>query len=774
MGIKKRVTKAILIRAGAIALVVFLVGAVLIRSDVANKAYAAAPGDVIINELMYNPNTGNQLDEFLELYNTTGSSIDLSGWSFSAGITLTFAPGTSIPASGYIVISPSISQTFATYGVVATEQYSPSNLSNGGETVTLVDDSLAVMDTVNYDDVSPWPTSPDGTGPSLELKGTGLDNSIATNWGASSANAGTPLAQNSQVGLNLPVITNVTDPNDILDTDTVHITATVTGSTTVNLHYKINFDSDVTLGMFDDGAHDDGAAADNVYGAQIPSQAQKTLVRFKVDAVNGSGTKTSPSNDDSIDYHGYYVKDPSLTSTEPILDWFISDADYTAMYATADNFGLTPQFPCVIVYGNDVFDSAAVRIKGSNTLFFPKKNIKIDLPAGYTLTMPDIPYAINEFHLNANYKANDSAKIPTIFWANKQAGIEVASTQLTRLQKNGEFEGAYFLVDKFKSGWRDLYNRAGGSMFEDYWSVEFGATDNTELVALKDRMVLDRKDPQKRGYVLDDNNIPALINYMAMVAITHHHDYSRTQNTMYFKSSITGRWELMPWDHDGDLIPASPKSMINSWETYTENQDETRFMLNAIYEQPDLRAAYYRRLATLVEKYYANDTFKNKYQELSAVHSDLSALDQAKWPTAQRELKESDEAAMDKFKLLFSTLYREDWAIPRAQTLPEKQSVSISSVNADADNTNEYIRLSNAASTPVDISGWTIEGISYTIPAGSVIPANGEIYILRDDIGYRASHTAVLVAGQYTNDLGGSGTLTLKTDSGVTIDNETY
>lgn len=82
MGIKKRVTKAILIRAGAFALVMVLVGAVLIRSDVANKAYAAAPGDVIINELMYNPNTGNQLDEFLELYNTTGSSIDLSSSTF--------------------------------------------------------------------------------------------------------------------------------------------------------------------------------------------------------------------------------------------------------------------------------------------------------------------------------------------------------------------------------------------------------------------------------------------------------------------------------------------------------------------------------------------------------------------------------------------------------------------------------------------------------------------------------------------------------------------
>ncbi len=41
-------------------------------------ARAADTGDVIINELMHNPGTGNQLDEFLELYNTTDDDINLA------------------------------------------------------------------------------------------------------------------------------------------------------------------------------------------------------------------------------------------------------------------------------------------------------------------------------------------------------------------------------------------------------------------------------------------------------------------------------------------------------------------------------------------------------------------------------------------------------------------------------------------------------------------------------------------------------------------------
>ena len=273
---------------------------------------AASPGDVVINELMYNPGTGNQDDEFIELYNTTGSDIDLGGWSFSAGVTLntvTFNPGTIIQSHGYLIVSPSAAQTLTTYGVVAAAEYTGSALSNGGETVTLVDDSSNVISTVNYDDASPWPTSPDGNGPSLELKNPSLDNTDPANWGASLASGGTPLANNSLNGVDLPVISNVTDPNGIAASAPVNITAEVTGTglTSIQLSYKLNFDADIDLTMYDDGNHNDGAAGDNVYGAQIPGQPIKTLVRFKVTAINGDGQTTSPSLDDSMNYHGYYV-----------------------------------------------------------------------------------------------------------------------------------------------------------------------------------------------------------------------------------------------------------------------------------------------------------------------------------------------------------------------------------------------------------------------------------------------------------------------------------
>src|SRR5262249_7673579 len=58
--------------------------------------------DIIINEIMYDPVSRNQEDQYLELYNRGTLSIDLSAWKFISGISFTFPSNTIIAPNGYL------------------------------------------------------------------------------------------------------------------------------------------------------------------------------------------------------------------------------------------------------------------------------------------------------------------------------------------------------------------------------------------------------------------------------------------------------------------------------------------------------------------------------------------------------------------------------------------------------------------------------------------------------------------------------------------------
>ena len=53
-------------------------------------------GDIVINELMYDPISGNDDDQYLELYNRGANPVDLSGWQFTAGVSFTFPAGATL------------------------------------------------------------------------------------------------------------------------------------------------------------------------------------------------------------------------------------------------------------------------------------------------------------------------------------------------------------------------------------------------------------------------------------------------------------------------------------------------------------------------------------------------------------------------------------------------------------------------------------------------------------------------------------------------------
>jgi hypothetical protein len=158
-------------------------------------------GPIVINEVMYNPPAGG--NEYVELRNTTGHAIDISGWQMG-GVTFTFAPGTVIPAHGYFLLVPIDPAVFrSAYNVpAATQVFGPfaGLLDDGGERVEIRKPGAPVngvtpyiaVDGVNYGPTFPWPTAPDGAGASLGRVSQQAYGNDPANWAPSTATGGTP------------------------------------------------------------------------------------------------------------------------------------------------------------------------------------------------------------------------------------------------------------------------------------------------------------------------------------------------------------------------------------------------------------------------------------------------------------------------------------------------------------------------------------------------------------------------------------------------------
>ncbi len=165
----------------------------------------------IINEIMYHPVPDDISFEYVEIYNPNNVSFDVSNWVFTDGESdFTIPDGIQIPPYGFLVIARDTSQIRSQYGQAGLKFLGDGDdillgnagfaLSNSGEEVSLLDDNSNTIDQVAYDDGDPWPTEPDGDGPSLGLKNPELDNSVSVNWcseaGDDPVYGGTPGAAN--------------------------------------------------------------------------------------------------------------------------------------------------------------------------------------------------------------------------------------------------------------------------------------------------------------------------------------------------------------------------------------------------------------------------------------------------------------------------------------------------------------------------------------------------------------------------------------------------
>lgn len=164
-----------------------------------NAAWRGA--DVVINELMYDPISGDSNDEYVELFNRSAAPVDLSGWRLEDGISYKIADGVTLAPGGYLVVAKNRAQLLTNYSQLNTTNtlgdYSGS-LKNSGDRVALSmpDDVVStnsfgelatnkihiVVSEVTYESGGRWGKYAGGGGSSLELVDAHADALRPSNW----------------------------------------------------------------------------------------------------------------------------------------------------------------------------------------------------------------------------------------------------------------------------------------------------------------------------------------------------------------------------------------------------------------------------------------------------------------------------------------------------------------------------------------------------------------------------------------------------------------
>jgi len=164
------------------------------RDSVSVTVVGGAGSGVVINELLYSPNSGSP--EWVEIYNRGQAEVDLAGWFIQKGDT----------AGRKMLTSRNVLLGLGAYAVLSSDSLNPRgnyptlmplggmiSLKNEGDAVTVTDSRGAVMDQVSY-----RPAWGGKTGISLERVSPEIPSPDSTNWGSCVDPAGsTPGAKNS-------------------------------------------------------------------------------------------------------------------------------------------------------------------------------------------------------------------------------------------------------------------------------------------------------------------------------------------------------------------------------------------------------------------------------------------------------------------------------------------------------------------------------------------------------------------------------------------------
>ena len=598
-------------------------------------------------------------------------------------------------------------------------------------------------------------------------------------------------------------------------TVSIPITATVQPTlnplATVILKHRVMYGSEVDVAMVDDGSGDDAVSGDGIYTGTIATNSLSAgqMLRWRIIATDtmGNQTKVPPFPDplDSPEYCGTIALDPSVdTSLLPVLHWFTANPG-----GANDRSGVRSS----VYYLGEFYDNILTDLHGQSTSSFPKKSYDFDFNRGDRFRWKAGERRIKDLNLLTNWADKSKARNTISYEVLRDAGAPYHFAFPVRVQQNGAF---FSTADMVEDGDDRMLERNGldpdGAFYKIYNRLDStsGAAKKTrkdegtaDLQALIDGLGQSGEAKLRFGY--DNVNIPAAVNYHAAIAIYCNRDHGHKNYYVYRDTEGTGEWFPIAWDVDLSFGRNWGPNYFNdtlSGATNNLTPGGSNRLYTLIYNTPELRAMYNRRIKTVADKILqapgtVNGKLEQRLNELLAqidppgVVSDAD-LDYNKWGSwgnnnnasaaTQRMIDEflDKPGGTDRRDYLYTTVAG---TVPASQPAMAPVTITMGEFNPVSGNQDEeYFTLSHNNSYATDISGWRIDGaVRMDIPAGTVIPVGMTLYVGRDAVSFRTRATSpkggekrFLISG-YGGQLSARGeTIELYDDLGNLIDTLAY
>ncbi|MFO1491749.1 MAG: lamin tail domain-containing protein [Kiritimatiellia bacterium] len=580
----------------------------------------------------------------------------------------------------------------------------------------------------------------------------------------------TPGAANGTAVSNAgPLISGVTDgvPRP-LETASLVITATVAPKSSpvasVSLVYRIDYGTETTVPMLDNGNTPDAIAGDGVYSATLPASAYGVgdMIRWAVTSTDSAGNASrnplvldQATNSQNPFYYGTVAIDPAEPVDPPVWLWFT--ANVTAARSDAGT-------RASVMWNGIFYDNIYVRRRGGYTNTNAQKfDFNKGRPLNVNATLP----AVGEINLNGPGSDGSYLRQTLGFTFHQVAGNPGCESFWTAMRVNGAADRLGILIEQVNEDYLkrhglpdsgDLYKfvqRATGTpaLSDTTTGIEKKTNNQTDLStaqALVDALALPTA-AERRAYIYDHMDLPEVMNFFGARIVLEHADDVRKNFYLYQDIGGDGLWRIFPWDQDwlfgivGGHGNAPRHPFFGTQEVPTEDgANQWCKLYDVLFESVEIQRMALRRARTLMDAHL-------KAPSTPVAESWFNAWITANWPhisTQSGPTVSARDSLIAGIATRRTELYNTYTAsiplfpgvvIPAAQ--PANAVVNLGAVDFNPVSGNqdeEYVEITNPNTYDVDLSGWVVSGgVAFTFKAGSVLPASSAAYLVRNIAAFR-------------------------------------